>query len=380
MRIHEYQSKQILSDFGVPVPPGKVATDPDEAAEIFAGLPGDAAVVKPQSYGFIPEGGRGESLARSAEEAAALARQMIGKRFGRDPLCRRPVTKVLLEQYVQAESSLYLAVVMDPSLVAPVMLASGAVPQHEPGAMPTEAVSREVIDPRFGTLSFQWWKVTAALGLDRSMVPQVTAVASGLYRAFIECECIEAEIGELGLTAERELVALEARMRFDTNALFRHHEIEALRDPAEFGETENTLREKWMRYVALAGRVGCVMTATGSALVMLDHLADVGARPGGILYLAGEESAEKAAYGITCLLREESFRAVIVEVPRDPEFAGRVVSGIRLALGDQATGKRVVVLAASDAARAAATGLGEVTDVLSAARSASEAAAAVGKS
>lgn len=379
MRIHEYQAKQILEDFGVPVPPGKVATDPDEAAEIFDSLPGDAVVVKAQSYGLVPSGTQSMALARSREEAAALARKMTGKRFGPDAFRSRPVSKVLVEQCIEAERYLYLAVAMDTGLAKPVMLAAPNVPRREAGTMPVEGVSREVIDPRFGTLSFQWRKVTRALGLEKSMLAQVTAVASGLYRALIECECIEAEIGSLALTAGGELVALEARLWFDSNALFRHEEIAGLCDPAEFSETENALRSKRMRYVALGGRIGCVLFDTGSALVMLDHLAAAGARPGGILYLSGRESAEKMAYGITCLLREESFRALIIEVPRGAEVAGRVVSAIRLAVGEEGTDKQVVALAASDASAGAAEGLGGPEPEAQVVRTASAAAGAVGR-
>ena len=290
------------------------------------------------------------------------------------PLCNLiPLINFMAERY------LYLAVVMDPGLAKPVMLAAPHVPRREPGTMPVEGVSREVIDPRFGTLSFQWRKVTRALGLERSMLPQVTAAASGLYRALIECECIEAEIGSLALTAGGELVALEARLRFDSNALFRHEEIAGLCDPAEFSETENVLRSKRMRYVALGGRIGCVLFDTGSALVMLDHLAAAGARPGGILYLTGRESAEKMAYGITCLLREESFRALIIEVPRGAEVAGRVVSAIRLAVREEGTEKQVIALAASDASAGAAEGLGGPESAAQVVRTAPAAAGAVGR-
>jgi len=376
MRIHEYQAKQILEDFGVPVPPGKVVTDPDEAAEVFDSLGAGPAVIKAQSYGLAPVGARGVGLARSAEEAVALVRNMIGKRSGIDPFRSHPVTKVLIEQYVEIESPLYLAVIMDAELAKPVMLAGDRLPPHEPGAIPTQGVTREVIDPRFGTLSFQWKKITAALGLHRSMVAQVTAVASGLYRALIECECIAAEIGPLGLTAGRELVALEARMRFDASALFRHDEIAGLLDPAEFSETENALRPKWIRYVALGGRIGCVAFDTGSALVILDALAGTGARAGGVLYLTGRDPAEKIAYGITCLLREESFRALVVEVPRDPDLAERVISAVGMAAGEAPTEKPVVALAVSETARRAAAKLAERTATVQVVSSAAQAAAA----
>jgi succinyl-CoA synthetase beta subunit len=353
MRIHEYQAKQILADFGVPVPPGKVATDASEAAELMSGLPGAAAIIKAQSYGYRPKGRRTVGLVRRPEEAAAIARRLIGRRPGTDPIWARPITKVLVEQYVEVQSAFYLAVVMDPALAKPVMLAGRKTASAD---RPTD-ISREVIDPRFGTLSFQWRKIARALDLKPAMLPQVTAVASGLYRAFIECECIEAEIATLGLTAAGELIALEARMRFDDAALFRHGEIAALRDPAEFSDTENTFADKRMRYVALGGRIGCAMFDTASALALVDRLAEAGARPGGILYFDASDSAEKIAYGITCLLREETFRAVIVGVPRDPGAASRLAAGLRIACPQTDAAKPLVALAVSDAAFAAMKGV-----------------------
>ena len=373
MRIHEYQAKQILEDFGVPVPPGKVATDAAEAAEILAGLPGTAGIVKAQSYGYRPAGQRTVGLVREPEEAAAMARRLIGRRLGSDQIWTRPVTKVLIEQYVKIESAFYLAVVMDPALAKPVMLAGRKTSRTANGGRP-DNISREVIDPRFGTLSFQWRKITRALGLKPAMLPQVAAVASGLYRAFIECECIEAEIGTLGLTAAGELIALEARMRFDDAALFRHDEIASLRDPAEFTDTENTFADKRMRYVALGGRVGCAMFDTASALALIDRLAETGARPGGILYFNTSDSAEKIAYGITCLLREETFRAVIVGVPRDPKVAGPLAAGLRTACSQIDAPKPVVALAVSDAAFAAMKGIDGAVRVVRSGREAAETA------
>jgi succinyl-CoA synthetase beta subunit len=355
MRVHEYQAKQILDDFDVPVPPGKVATDPAEAADVFRSLPDGPALVKAQSYELPAGGGRGVIRVRSAGAAAAAARELIGRRFGHEPFASRPVTRVLVESMVDAQRSLYLAVAMDPHLAKPVMLAA-------PGAPAEGGVSRDVIDPRFGTLAFQWRKVTVALGLEPTLLDAVTEVASGLYRAFIECECIEAEIGSLGLTSRGGLVVLQARVRFDDSALSRHEEIAALIDPAEFSDTENALRSTWIRYVPLAGRIGCVALDTGSALATLDRFADAGLPLGGLLYLSGDEPAEKIAYGITTLLRHEALKAVVVRVPRHRTCAGRVVEGIRTAAAVPSD-KPILAVAASPAAREAADALAETAGV-----------------
>jgi succinyl-CoA synthetase beta subunit len=376
MRIHEYQAKQILADFGVPVPAGKVAHDPEEAAEVFAELGGGSAIVKAQSYGFAAGTQEGAALVRSAQQAAAAARRLIGSRFGAQTIRSRPVNRVLVEQFIALERSFYLAVVMDPVLARPVMVAASGLPEREPAAIPSEGVFREVIDPRFGTLAFQWRKLTAGLGLDAGHGAAVEAVASGLYRAFIECECVEAEIGQVGMAGD-ELLALDARMRFDDAALYRHGEIAALWDPAEAGETENTLWSVRMPYVPLGGRVGCVMRDTGAAIALLDRLAEAGVRPGGVLYLDGEEGSEKAAFGIGALLRDEATRAVIVDAPREPTAARRVATAVQTAREAGPPVKPVVVIAESAAARSACAALAEAENVRLAASQA-EAAELVG--
>jgi succinyl-CoA synthetase beta subunit len=376
MRIHEYQAKQILADFGVPVPLGKVAHDADEAAEIFDELGGGTAIVKAQGYGAVPGTREGSVLARTAAEAAAAARQLIGRRFGHGAVRGRPVTRVLVEQFIDVKRLLYLAMVMDPVLARPVMHAAADFPLDRPGSVPAHELFREVIDPRFGTLAFQWRKLTAGLGLDAEHAEAVTAVASGLYRAFIECECIEAEIGRVGM-ADGELLALEARMRFDDAALPRHDEIAALWDPAEFSETENTLWSVRMPYIPLGGRVGCVMHDTGSALALLDRLVEADVRPGGVLYLDGEEAAEKAAFAIGALLRDEATRAVIVDAPRVPAASQRLALAVRMAHEAAPPEKPIVILAESETARSACSVLAEGRSVHLAA-SYSEAAEAVG--
>jgi succinyl-CoA synthetase beta subunit len=363
MRIHEYQAKQILADFGVPVPPGKVATDAAEAAEVFDTLPGEAAVVRAQSCGFGSEESAGVGLARSAEQAAALAESMLGSRLGPAALGARPVRKVLVEQHVDAHTTLYLAVVMDPTLAKPVMLAGASPPPDDAGEDRARHPAREVIDPRFGTLDFQWRKITAKLGLDASMQPKVAAAASGLYRAFIECECIDAEIRRLGVTAAGELVALHARMRFDDTALFRHDEIAGLRDPAEFSPAENDLHRARIHYVEFPGHVGCVMFNTCCTLAVFDILDRVGSRAGGAACLDGDESAEKMSYAVGRLLDEDRFSSVLVEVPGDADAAGRIVSAVTLALEKRGRGAPVQVLALCSGAREAVAPLCELEAV-----------------
>ena len=317
MNIHEFQAKDLLRRYGVPVPNGKVALTPQEAKAAAAEL-GGRSVVK----GQIHAGGRGKAggvkLAASPEEAESAAKEMLGKKLvtrqtGPEG---REVRQVLVEQSVNIERELYLGMVLDrgKSRVAVICSSEGGVEIEEVAAAHPEKILKELIDPAIGLQPFQCRRLAYALELPAQQVSKLVAMMQALYRAFDECDCSIAEINPLILTKEGAVMALDAKMNFDANALFRHQEILALRDLNEEDPREVEAGRHDLSYISLNGNIACMVNGAGLAMATMDIIKQYGGEPANFLDVGGGANEERVANAFKILLADDRVRGVLINI------------------------------------------------------------------
>ena len=317
MNIHEFQAKELLRRYGVAVPNGKVAFTPQEAKAAAAEL-GGRSVVKAQ----IHAGGRGKAggvkLAASPEEAESAAKEMLGKKLvtrqtGPEG---REVRQVLVEQSVNIERELYLGMVLDrgKSRVAVICSSEGGVEIEEVAAAHPEKILKELIDPAIGLQPFQCRRLAYALELPAQQVSKLVAMMQALYRAFDECDCSIAEINPLILTKEGAVMALDAKMNFDANALFRHQEILALRDLNEEDPREVEAGRHDLSYISLNGNIACMVNGAGLAMATMDIIKQYGGEPANFLDVGGGANEERVANAFKILLADDRVRGVLINI------------------------------------------------------------------
>lgn len=317
MNIHEFQAKDLLRRYGVPVPNGKVALTPQEAKAAAAEL-GGRCVVKAQ----IHAGGRGKAggvkLAASPEEAESAAKEMLGKKLVTHQTGPegREVRQVLVEQSVNIERELYLGMVLDrgKSRVAVIGSSEGGVEIEEVAAAHPEKILKELIDPAIGLQPFQCRGLAYALELPREHVSKLVAMMQALYRAFDDCDCSIAEINPLILTREGRVMALDAKMNFDANALFRHQEILALRDINEEDPREVEASRHDLSYISLNGNIACMVNGAGLAMATMDIIKQYGGEPANFLDVGGGANEEKVATAFKILLADDRVRGVLINI------------------------------------------------------------------
>jgi succinyl-CoA synthetase beta subunit len=317
VNIHEYQAKELLKRYGVRVPLGKVASTPQEAKAAAAEL-GGRCVVKAQ----IHAGGRGKAggvkLATSAEDAEKRAAEILGKNLVTHQTGPegRQVRKVLIEQGLNIEREFYLGMVLDraQSRVAVICSSEGGVEIEEVAARKPEKILKELIDPVVGLLPFQCRKLAFALGLPADHISKLTAMMLALYRAFDECDCSLAEINPLVLTKEGQVVALDAKMNFDSNAFFRQKEILALRDVHEEDPREIEASKYDLSYISLNGNIGCMVNGAGLAMATMDIIKLCGGEPANFLDVGGGASEEKVAQAFKLILSDPQVRGVLINI------------------------------------------------------------------
>jgi succinyl-CoA synthetase beta subunit len=317
MKIHEYQAKQILSRFGVPTPRGEVASSPQEAREAAARL-GGTVVVKAQ----IHAGGRGKAggikLARSAEEAECAARDILG-----EPLVTaqtgpqgRVVRRVLVEEGLEVAKEFYLGIVIDRSSACPVFMASseGGVEIEVVAAEHPEKIMKEPIDPALGFQPFQARKLAFGLGLDANRVADAARSFASLYRAFEATDASLVEINPFVTTKAGRMLALDAKMILDDSALFRHQDVQELRDKNEEDPLEVKATDYVVNYIRLDGNVGCMVNGAGLAMATMDIIQYSGGRPANFLDVGGGASEEQVRLGLEIILSDKRVRAVLINI------------------------------------------------------------------
>jgi succinyl-CoA synthetase beta subunit len=318
MKIHEYQAKEILRRFGVPTPRGEMVSTAEEARAAAERLGTKVVVVKAQIHAGGRGKGGGVKLAKSPAEAGELASKMLGMTLTTPQTgpAGRVVKRLLIEEGLDIKRELYLSVLVDRAVAAPVIMASaaGGVEIEEVAHTNPEAILRETVHPAAGFQPYQARKIAFGLGLPAESVGHAAAFLHALYRAFIETDASLAEINPLVLTGEGKLVALDAKMNFDDNALYRHKEIAALRDLDEEEPLEVEASNFKLNYIKLDGTVGCMVNGAGLAMATMDIIKLAGGSPANFLDVGGGASAEQVKNAFKILISDPSVRGVYINI------------------------------------------------------------------
>ncbi|MGE5854626.1 MAG: ADP-forming succinate--CoA ligase subunit beta [Deltaproteobacteria bacterium] len=318
MNIHEFQAKEILKRFGVAVPRGLVATTAEEAEAAAQQLGGGVAVVKAQIHAGGRGKGGGVKVVKSPEEAAEKARQMLGRNLvtrqtGPEG---RQVRRVLVEQGLEIQRELYLAMVLDraQSRVTVICSSEGGVEIEEVAAKAPEKILKETVDPVIGLAAFQCRRLAFALNIPSELTGKAVAVMQGLYRAFVETDASLAEINPLIITKDGQIMALDAKMNFDSNAFFRQKEIVALRDLDEEDPREVEASKYDLSYISLEGNIACMVNGAGLAMATMDIIKHHGGEPANFLDVGGGADKEKVAHAFMILLADSRVRGVLINI------------------------------------------------------------------
>jgi succinyl-CoA synthetase beta subunit len=318
VNIHEYQAKEILKRFGVPVPRGIVASTAEDAKAAAEELGGGVCVVKAQIHAGGRGKGGGVKVVKNAEEAAAKARDMLGKKLVTHQTGPegRQVRRVLVEQGLNIERELYLAMVLDraQSRVTVIGSSEGGIEIEEVATKHPEKILKETIDPVIGLAPFQCRRLAYALGISSELTSEMVAAMQGLYRAFDECDASLAEINPLIVTKEGQVMALDAKMNFDSNAFFRQKDILALRDLYEEDPREVEASKYDLSYISLDGNIACMVNGAGLAMATMDIIKLCGGEPANFLDVGGGADKERVAQAFKILLADPRVRGVLINI------------------------------------------------------------------
>lgn len=317
MNIHEYQGKQILKKYGVAVPEGDVAFTVDEAVAIAERL-GGKAVVKAQ----IHAGGRGKAggvkLAKNLDEVHTYASQLLGMTLVTHQTGPqgKVVKRLLIEALSDIQKEYYVGLVVDRSTGRVVMMASseGGMEIEEVAAQSPEKIKKEVIDPAVGLLPFQARRLAYAIDIPNKLVNKAVQFMMGLYQAFVDKDCSIAEINPLVVTGDGQVMALDAKLNFDANALFRHPDILELRDLDEEDPKEIEASKFGLSYIALEGNIGCMVNGAGLAMATMDTIKYYGGEPANFLDVGGGASKEKVTEAFKIILSDPKVKGILVNI------------------------------------------------------------------
>jgi len=328
LNLQEYQAREIFARYGVPLPRGELAHSPQEAYEIASRL-AVPVMVKAQ----VLVGGRGKAGGIKSADSPEAAREMASQILEMS-IKGLAVEKVLVVETVKIEKELYLGLVVDRALCAPVMIASseGGVEIEEVARTMPERVAKIAVDPFLGLHDYQARQLALEIGLKKEMVAEWIAIAQGLYGAFVECDASLTETNPLALTREGRLVAIDTKMVLDDNALFRHRDLEALRDPMEEEPAEREARGEGLSYVRLEGEIGCLVNGAGLAMATMDVIELYGGEPANFLDIGGGGRAEQVAVALRILLSDEKVKTVLINIFGGITRCDEVARGILEAL------------------------------------------------
>lgn len=338
MNVHEYQAKKLLSDSGVKVPGGQVVFDADEVSEVLDTLNSARYVVKAQ----IHAGGRGKGggikVVDNSQDATAAAEQIIGMNLVTHQTGPegKTVGSVLIEEASSIEKEFYLGMVIDRSREKVVVMGSpeGGVEIEEVAAKFPEKIIKEHVDISLGVQPYQCRKIAYFLGLEGGAVRQAVSFISSLYRVFIEKDCSLAEINPLVLTSDGNIVALDAKINFDDNALFRHRDIAGLRDRDEEDPLELEASDAGISFVKLDGNIGCLVNGAGLAMATMDIIKHHGGEPANFLDVGGGATAEQVTKAFKMILSDENVKAIFVNIFGGIMKCDTIADGIVEAAGE----------------------------------------------
>ncbi len=318
MKIHEYQAKAILAKYGVPVPQGEVVFSAAEAADVARRLGGGTVVVKAQIHAGGRGKGGGVKVVKGPEEAQVAAQKMIGMNlvtYQTGPQGQK-VQRVLIEQGLRIKRELYLGLVLDRSTERPVLMVSseGGVEIEKVAEETPERIFKEFVHPAIGLSAYQTRKLAFALGLESPRIGQASKLMSALYQTFIATDSSLLEINPLIVTEEGNLLALDAKMNFDDNALYRHPDIKDLRDLSEEDPLEIEASKYSLNYIKLDGFVGCMVNGAGLAMATMDIIKLAGGEPANFLDVGGGANAEQIKNAFRILMADKHVRSVLINI------------------------------------------------------------------
>ena len=317
MKIHEYQAKEILSSYGLPVPKGGIVSSPQEAGKVASDL-GGKAVVKAQ----VHAGGRGKAggikVVSSPEEARQAAESLLGTNLvtfqtGPEGV---PVRHVLVEEVIDVDKEIYLGMVIDGAAGGVVAMASeaGGMEIEEVASRTPEKILRTSVDPVLGLQPYQGRKLAYGLNVKPELVGLIATLIGNLYEAFEATDCSLAEINPLVITRDGRVLAVDAKLNFDDDAMFRHADLQMLRDPEQEDPLEVQAQEYNISYVKLDGDVGCMVNGAGLAMATMDVIQAAGASPANFLDVGGGADEEKIARATNIILSDASVKRVLINI------------------------------------------------------------------
>lgn len=339
MKIHEYQAKEVLARYGIPVQPGRVAYTPEEAEAIAREL-GGPVVIKAQVY----VGGRGKAggiqFGNTPEEARAAAARVLGMNIK-----GLTVEKVLVVSKIDIKEEYYLGIILDRKTQAPVVMVSkeGGIDIEEVAATAPEKIIQYPIDMHWGLRPFEALDIVARAGFPKAILRQSAAILSTLAKAFIESDASLAEINPLALTADGKVQAADAKILIDDNALFRHKDIAAWAEPEESNPIEFEAKKEGLTYVKLDGDVGIIGNGAGLVMTTLDMVARVGGKPANFLDIGGGAKAEVMRKALTFVARDPQVKGILVNIFGGITRGEEVAQGVILAQAELPKGMPIVV-------------------------------------
>lgn len=318
LKVHEYQAKKVLAASGVPVPKSGVTDNADEAVKIAEGLGGSVWVVKAQIHAGGRGKGGGVKLARSLDEVREHANAIMGMTLVTHQTGPegKLVRKILIEEGQQIEKELYFGIVVDRATSKPVVMASkeGGMEIEEVAAENPDAIVKEHIDVTVGLMPFQARKIAFALGLEGKTVNKAVKLMMACYQAFMENDASMLEINPLMVNSAGDVLALDAKMDFDDNALYRHKDLAEMRDIHEEDEKEIEAGKYDLNYIALDGNVGCMVNGAGLAMATMDIIKLAGAQPANFLDVGGGATQERVEAAFKLILSDENVKAVLINI------------------------------------------------------------------
>ena len=347
MKIHEYQAKEILRRYNVAVPKGKVADSPAQVESVAKDLGGGTVVVKAQIHAGGRGKGGGVKLAKNPAEAKQIAKEIIGMNLvthQTEPEGKK-VNRVLIEQGVDIERELYAGLVLDRAVGRTAFMVSteGGVEIEKVAAETPEKILKEWIDPAVGFRPFQARRLAYGLDLEGAQVKSAVKFFMGLYKAYAETDASLAEINPLVVTKQGDVLALDAKINFDDNALFRHKNILEYRDLTEEAPSEVEASRYDLNYIKLDGNVGCLVNGAGLAMATMDIIKHTGGEPANFLDVGGSASAETVKAGFEIIMQDQSVQVVLINIFGGIVRCDRVAQGIIDALSDLSVEMPVVV-------------------------------------
>ena len=347
MDIHEYQAKEVLSNFGVTVPEGALAYSPEQAAYRAREMGGNRWVVKAQ----VHAGGRGKAGGVKVCESDQEIQDVTENMFGRKLITHQTgpegkgIYRVYVEAAVSIDREIYLGFVLDRSKQRVMIVASaeGGMEIEDISANKPGSIVRATVEPAVGLREFQCRQIAYKLSIDPKLVQQIVRTLQGCYRAFTELDATMVEVNPLVITSDSRVIALDAKMTFDDNALFRHPQISELRDKSQEDPRESRAADRGLSYVGLDGNIGCIVNGAGLAMATMDTIKLAGGEPANFLDIGGGATPERVAKAFRLVLSDKNVQAVLVNIFAGINRCDWVAEGVIQALKEVQVAVPVIV-------------------------------------